>query len=213
MEEIDGLGISLRSLRLNVDGWQEVSAADKGCRVYPLGSRPDDVALYSGCTPGKRRAWFLPDDRHPASLFGLRGGGRHARTNVFTLTYGSNTAVPGSPKVNSLTPISQTYSQAAKCAPLTLLQSSSLPKPIISPSIPSVSASSAQADLLTSTPLIAAIISESPPVNPIPNKDSSTSNISAFPSNSGVRPSSASPSIQDTKQKAITRLKKEKRVN
>ncbi|GFT82709.1 putative RNA-directed DNA polymerase from transposon BS [Trichonephila clavipes] len=30
-----------------------VSVADKGCRVYPLDSRPDAVALYSGCTPGK----------------------------------------------------------------------------------------------------------------------------------------------------------------
>ncbi|GFY11003.1 uncharacterized protein TNCV_2201111 [Trichonephila clavipes] len=27
-----------------------VSAADKGCRVYPLDPRPDAVALYSGCT-------------------------------------------------------------------------------------------------------------------------------------------------------------------
>ncbi|GFW74976.1 uncharacterized protein TNCV_2678441 [Trichonephila clavipes] len=35
-----------------------VSAADKGCRVYPLDPRPDAVALYSGCTSGKRRAWF-----------------------------------------------------------------------------------------------------------------------------------------------------------
>ncbi|GFT80763.1 uncharacterized protein TNCV_4008801 [Trichonephila clavipes] len=35
-----------------------VSAADKGCRVYPLDPRPDVVSLYSGCTPGKRRAWF-----------------------------------------------------------------------------------------------------------------------------------------------------------
>ncbi|GFV80758.1 uncharacterized protein TNCV_4619191 [Trichonephila clavipes] len=30
-----------------------VSAADKGCRVYPLDPRPDAVALYSGCTSGK----------------------------------------------------------------------------------------------------------------------------------------------------------------
>ncbi|GFX38222.1 uncharacterized protein TNCV_3838211 [Trichonephila clavipes] len=30
-----------------------VSAADKGWRVYPLDPRPDAVALYSGCTPGK----------------------------------------------------------------------------------------------------------------------------------------------------------------
>ncbi|GFW64596.1 putative RNA-directed DNA polymerase from transposon BS [Trichonephila clavipes] len=29
-----------------------VSAADKGCRVYPLDPRPDAVALCSGCTPG-----------------------------------------------------------------------------------------------------------------------------------------------------------------
>ncbi|GFT51133.1 uncharacterized protein TNCV_4817331 [Trichonephila clavipes] len=29
-----------------------VSAADKGCRVYPLDPRPDAVALYSGCTSG-----------------------------------------------------------------------------------------------------------------------------------------------------------------
>ncbi|GFX62345.1 hypothetical protein TNCV_407401 [Trichonephila clavipes] len=40
-----------------------ISAADKECRVYPLNPRPVAVALYSGCTPGKRRAWFLPDDR------------------------------------------------------------------------------------------------------------------------------------------------------
>ncbi|GFT99488.1 uncharacterized protein TNCV_3239371 [Trichonephila clavipes] len=53
-----------------------VSAADGG---YPLGPRPDAVALYSGCTPGKRRAWFLLDDRHTASLVGLRGGWRHTK--------------------------------------------------------------------------------------------------------------------------------------
>ncbi|GFY18242.1 uncharacterized protein TNCV_2046481 [Trichonephila clavipes] len=35
-----------------------VSAADKGCRVYPLDPRPDAVVLCSWCTPGKRRAWF-----------------------------------------------------------------------------------------------------------------------------------------------------------
>ncbi|GFW06473.1 uncharacterized protein TNCV_2188071 [Trichonephila clavipes] len=31
-----------------------VSAADKGCRVYPLDPRPDAVSLYSGCTPGQK---------------------------------------------------------------------------------------------------------------------------------------------------------------
>ncbi|GFW26128.1 uncharacterized protein TNCV_3396241 [Trichonephila clavipes] len=76
------------------------SAADKGCRVYPLDPRPDAVILYSGCTPAKRRAWFLPDDQHTASLIGLRGGWRHARTKMFTRIYGSNAAVP-SPKLAS----------------------------------------------------------------------------------------------------------------
>ncbi|GFW47200.1 uncharacterized protein TNCV_56531 [Trichonephila clavipes] len=121
MEEIDGLGIPLRSLwptlhcrrvagvrpLLSIGWWYlslgsskrhccRVSAADNGCRVYPLDSRPDAVALDSGCTSGKRRAWFLPDDQHLASLVGLRDGWRHARTKAFTRTYGSNAAVPGS---------------------------------------------------------------------------------------------------------------------
>ncbi|GFV40959.1 uncharacterized protein TNCV_2665501 [Trichonephila clavipes] len=77
-----------------------VSAADKGCRVYPLDPRPDAVALYSGCTPGKRHAWVLPDDRHTASLVGLGGRWRHARTKLYTRSYGSNAAVPG-PKLPS----------------------------------------------------------------------------------------------------------------
>ncbi|GFW43025.1 hypothetical protein TNCV_1474211 [Trichonephila clavipes] len=63
---------------------------------------------------------------------------------------------------------------------------------------------------LTSTSPIAAI-SEFEPVNPIPNNVPSTSNISAFPSNSGVQPTSASTSIQDAKQKAKTRARKRKK--
>ncbi|GFV02199.1 uncharacterized protein TNCV_3516541 [Trichonephila clavipes] len=63
-----------------------VSAADKGCRFYPLDPRPDPVSLYSGCTLGKRCDWYLPDDRHAASLVGLRGGWRRARTKMFTRT-------------------------------------------------------------------------------------------------------------------------------
>ncbi|GFX90030.1 uncharacterized protein TNCV_887281 [Trichonephila clavipes] len=101
-------------------------------------------------------------------------------------------------------PISQSYAQATKsskvsattqtdenitkikCPPLKLLQQpSSFLKPDIYPSIPSTSSSSTQADLLTSTSPIADI-SESEPVNPIPNNVSSTSNISAFPSNFDV---------------------------
>ncbi|GFX40986.1 uncharacterized protein TNCV_2216841 [Trichonephila clavipes] len=72
-----------------------IRATDKGCWVYPLNLRPDTVALYSGCTPGKHRAWFLLDERHPASLVRLRGGWRHSRMKVFTSTYGTNAAVPG----------------------------------------------------------------------------------------------------------------------
>ncbi|GFV35404.1 uncharacterized protein TNCV_3204361 [Trichonephila clavipes] len=95
-EEIGGLGIPLRSLwpplhckrvarvsRLLSIGWWYLSSvspkrhccrvndADKGWRIYPLDPRPDAVVLYSGCTSGKRRAWYLPDDRHTASLVGL----------------------------------------------------------------------------------------------------------------------------------------------
>ncbi|GFW34304.1 hypothetical protein TNCV_220301 [Trichonephila clavipes] len=55
-----------------------VSAAAKKCRSYPLDPCPDAVALYSGCTPGKRRAWALPDDRPTSPLVELRGGWRHA---------------------------------------------------------------------------------------------------------------------------------------
>ncbi|PRD25790.1 UNVERIFIED_CONTAM: hypothetical protein NCL1_39894 [Trichonephila clavipes] len=118
-------------------------------------------------------------------------------------------------------PISQTYSQAAKsstisvstqidenitkikCPPLKILQRpSSLPKSNISSSIPSVSVSSAQADLLTSTSPKAAIISESEPVNAIPNNVPSTSN---------PTPVVQSTSIQDAKQKAKTRARKRKK--
>ncbi|GFY03911.1 transposable element Tc1 transposase [Trichonephila clavipes] len=53
-------------------------------RVYPLDSNLDDVVLYSGCAPGKLRAWFLPDSRPTASLVGLRGGWRHTRTKLFS---------------------------------------------------------------------------------------------------------------------------------
>ncbi|GFV67966.1 putative RNA-directed DNA polymerase from transposon BS [Trichonephila clavipes] len=68
-----------------------VSAADKGCRVYPLNPRPGAVALYSGCT----LAWFLPDDRHTASLVGLRGGWRHARMKFLRVFMDPNMLCPG----------------------------------------------------------------------------------------------------------------------
>ncbi|GFT04305.1 uncharacterized protein TNCV_1928671 [Trichonephila clavipes] len=79
------------SLLLSIDWWYlpsvspkrhccRVSAADKKWRVYPLDPHSDDVALYFGFIPGKRRALFLPDGRRTTSLVGLRGGWRHART-------------------------------------------------------------------------------------------------------------------------------------
>ncbi|GFU62877.1 uncharacterized protein TNCV_3520141 [Trichonephila clavipes] len=110
LEEIVGLGIPLRPLwptlrcrrvagvspLLSIGWWYlssvspkrhccRVSAADKGRWVYPLDPRPDTVVLYSGCTSGKRRAWYLPDDRHTASLVGLRGGWRHSRMKTISL--------------------------------------------------------------------------------------------------------------------------------
>ncbi|GFX74121.1 uncharacterized protein TNCV_490851 [Trichonephila clavipes] len=113
MEEIGGLGIPLRSPwptlhcrrlagvspLLSIGWWYlssvspkrhccRVSAADKGWRVYPLNPHLDVVVLYSGCTLGKRRAWFLPDDWHTASFVGLRGGWRYARTKLYTRSYG-----------------------------------------------------------------------------------------------------------------------------
>ncbi|GFT50826.1 hypothetical protein TNCV_321401 [Trichonephila clavipes] len=72
----------------------QVSAADKGCRVYPLDPHPDAVALYSGCTPGKRRAWFLLD-RHTDSLVGLHGRWRHARMKFFFMPMDPSMQSPG----------------------------------------------------------------------------------------------------------------------
>ncbi|GFU13110.1 uncharacterized protein TNCV_1445301 [Trichonephila clavipes] len=93
-EENGALGILCVSFgpRFTVDG---VSAADKVCRVYPLDPCPDAVALYSGGTPGKRRAWCLPDDRHTASLVGLRSGVPPPTTKSCTCFYGSYAAVTG----------------------------------------------------------------------------------------------------------------------
>ncbi|GFX90056.1 uncharacterized protein TNCV_887541 [Trichonephila clavipes] len=80
LEEIGGLRIPLRSFwptlhcrrvagvspLLSIGWWYLSSESPKRhcCRVSAA---------------GKRRAWFLPDDRHTASLVGLRGGWRHAR--------------------------------------------------------------------------------------------------------------------------------------
>ncbi|GFX09400.1 uncharacterized protein TNCV_4697871 [Trichonephila clavipes] len=53
-----------------------VSAADKGWWVYLLDPRPDAVALYFGCTLGKRRAWFCQmTGTLPPLLDSVVGGG------------------------------------------------------------------------------------------------------------------------------------------
>ncbi|GFT89973.1 uncharacterized protein TNCV_4592751 [Trichonephila clavipes] len=120
MEEIGGLGIPLRSLwpmlhsrrvtgvspLLSISWWYlssvfpkrhcyRVSAADKGWRVYPLDPPPDGVSLHSECTIGKRRAWYLPDDLHTASLVGLRGGWRHSRMKTISLFLDPEISCPG----------------------------------------------------------------------------------------------------------------------
>ncbi|GFX94720.1 uncharacterized protein TNCV_4799971 [Trichonephila clavipes] len=120
LEEIVDLGIPLRSLwptlrcrrvagvspLLSIGWWYlssvspkrhccRVSAADKGRWVYPLDPRPDTVVLYSGCTSGKRRAWYLPDDRHTASLVGLRGGWRHSRMKTISIFMDPEILCPG----------------------------------------------------------------------------------------------------------------------
>ncbi|GFY30520.1 hypothetical protein TNCV_3522831 [Trichonephila clavipes] len=63
-----------------------VSAADNGRRIYPLDPHLDAAVLYSGSTPGKHRAWYLPIDRHTASLVELRGGVRCSRFTIAGLT-------------------------------------------------------------------------------------------------------------------------------
>ncbi|GFV68647.1 uncharacterized protein TNCV_4883462 [Trichonephila clavipes] len=107
MEEIGGLGIPLRSLwptlhcrrvagvspLLSIGWWYlcsvsskrhccRISAADKGWRVYPLDLRPDAVVLYSGCTPGKRHAWFFCQmtGTLPPLLDSVVGGGMPERS-------------------------------------------------------------------------------------------------------------------------------------
>ncbi|GFW62975.1 uncharacterized protein TNCV_4453231 [Trichonephila clavipes] len=80
-----------------------VSAADKRWWVYPLDCCPDAVALYSGCIPGKRCVWFLPDNQHTASLVEIYGGWRHARTKLFFALMDPMLLCQGEPKCNLVT--------------------------------------------------------------------------------------------------------------
>ncbi|GFV72183.1 uncharacterized protein TNCV_3278381 [Trichonephila clavipes] len=205
-----------------------VSAADKGCRVYPLDPHPDAVSLYSGCTPDCTLEPKCINCSQPHSADSKLCPKWKTEKQIQEVKSNRNITYLEARKLIA-PPISQSYSQAIKSSKVTattttdenitkikypllnlLQQHSSLLKPNISRSILSSSTSSAQADLLTSTSPIAAI-SESEPVNPIPNNVPSTSNISAFPSNSGVQLISASTSIQDTKLKSKSLSRKRKK--
>ncbi|GFX96326.1 uncharacterized protein TNCV_2292141 [Trichonephila clavipes] len=114
-----------------------VSAADKGCRVYPLDPRPDAVALYSGCTLD------CPLTASPhKSLSSSRGV-----ISEPDLLCTSDAEILEEFSDQDVVQTDENITKV-KCPPLKLLQQpSSLPKPNISPSIPSTSASSVQADL------------------------------------------------------------------
>ncbi|GFX77694.1 uncharacterized protein TNCV_1106111 [Trichonephila clavipes] len=266
-EENGGLGIPLRFLwptlhcirvagvspLLSIGWWYlssvspkrhycTVSAKHKRWWAYPLGHRPDAVALYSGCTPGKRRAWFLPDDRHTASLVGLRGGWRHTRTKLFFTFMGPMLLCSEARKL-IVPQLVQTYAQATKpsivsnptqtdenitkvkCPILNLLQPlSSLPKPNTLISTPTISKSysSTQAQLLPSTSSIAATLSKPEPPIPIPNDVlsnnmftpiESSSLLSTSPSKSGIQPPSTSNTGRDSKQNSKTCIRKRKQKN
>ncbi|GFV08353.1 uncharacterized protein TNCV_327871 [Trichonephila clavipes] len=138
-----------------------VSAADKGCQVYSINPRPDAVVLYSGCTTGRRRVWFLPDNRHTPSHVGLRGGCPKINSPLLSQT---NAQAAESLTVSDSTQTDENITKI-KCPPLKLLQPTSfLSKQNISTSIPtaSTSSSSTQAHLLPST----STISESQPSIP-----------------------------------------------
>ncbi|GFX60254.1 uncharacterized protein TNCV_283271 [Trichonephila clavipes] len=107
MVEIDGLGIPLRSL------WPTLHCR-RVAGVSPLLSigwwyfssvSPKRHCYRVSAVPG-----FLPDDRHTASLVGLRGGWRHARTNFFLalmdpilLCQGKGLVLPN-PNVDNIAP-------------------------------------------------------------------------------------------------------------
>ncbi|GFW18413.1 uncharacterized protein TNCV_1184411 [Trichonephila clavipes] len=43
------------------------SSVGRSFNIAALDHRPNTIVLYPGSTAGKRRAWFIPDDRHTAS--------------------------------------------------------------------------------------------------------------------------------------------------
>ncbi|GFY20692.1 hypothetical protein TNCV_1119261 [Trichonephila clavipes] len=90
-----------------------VSGADKGWPVYPLDPHPDAVALYSGWTPGKRRAWVLSDDWH--TLVGLRVS-TSTQANLLTSTSSTASTQPNVPLINTATAKSNSRTSAVSKA-------------------------------------------------------------------------------------------------
>ncbi|GFW46728.1 uncharacterized protein TNCV_2980841 [Trichonephila clavipes] len=144
-----------------------VSAADKGCRVYPVDPRPDAVALYSVCTS-------VTPLRSLNSSHGVISEPDLLTTPDAEILDGFSDQEARKLIVPQL---SQTYAQAAKpstvttttqtdenitkivCPPLKLLQPlRSVPKPAISSSVPAVTkpSTSTQTQLLSSTSSVAA---------------------------------------------------------
>ncbi|GFX25579.1 uncharacterized protein TNCV_3124151 [Trichonephila clavipes] len=129
-----------------------VSAADKGCRVYPLDPRLDAVA-YSGCTLA------IKTNRNISYL-----EARKLIAPQLSQTY-AQVAKPST--VSSTTQTDENITQI-KCPPLQLLQPLlSVPQPDKSNSVSTLS-SATQADLLPSSS-IAATISEPPNLIPVSN--------------------------------------------
>ncbi|GFW14831.1 uncharacterized protein TNCV_1562941 [Trichonephila clavipes] len=241
MKGIEGLGIPLRSLWLTlhcrwVAGVSPVnrlvvplfgspkrhcyraSAADKGCRVYSLDPRPDVVASYSGCTPGKRRAraraWVFPDDRHTASLVELRGGWREARKkpkafldsalavcphkslnssrgviSETDLLCASEAEILEGFADQSVTQLTQTYAQATKPSPISTTTQTD-------PNITNI--------LCPPLQYLKPVSSE----NPMPSTSSSVSTIctscSSTQENLLPSPSAITPTIQKTETRSLT---------
>ncbi|GFW53358.1 uncharacterized protein TNCV_4075791 [Trichonephila clavipes] len=73
-----------------------VSAADEGCRVYPLDPRPDAVALYSGCTPGLAKSISIQtqDNSHTELAFAKLRALAYTLNNVVGIIFRLATITP-----------------------------------------------------------------------------------------------------------------------
>ncbi|GFX04284.1 uncharacterized protein TNCV_3974331 [Trichonephila clavipes] len=158
-----------------------VSAADKGCRVYPLDPRPDAAALYSGCTLADSK--LCPKWRTEKQIQEIKTNKNisylEARKLIVTQTSQTYAQVA---KTSTATTSTQTDENITKivCPALKLLQPlRSVPKPTIFSLVPAVfkSSASTQAQLLpfTSSVLVTSSSKSQPPI-PLKNTAPTTSN-------------------------------------